>query len=59
MASLYADEQFSLAVVKLLRTFGHDIVTVQESGNTGLSDPDVLLFAVTNERAVLTQNRRH
>jgi hypothetical protein len=25
MASLYADEQFALLVVELLRTFGHDI----------------------------------
>lgn len=58
MASLYADEQFPLLVVELLRTFGHDILTVQEAGNTGLPDPDVLAFAVSNERAVLTQNRR-
>jgi hypothetical protein len=58
MASLYADEQFPLLVVELLRTFGHDIFTVQEAGNTGLPDPDVLAFAVSNERAVLTQNRR-
>ncbi|MBW4573495.1 MAG: DUF5615 family PIN-like protein [Tolypothrix carrinoi HA7290-LM1] len=58
MASLYADEQFPLLVVELLRTFGHDILTVQEAGNTGLPDPDVLAFAVSNQRAVLTQNRR-
>jgi predicted nuclease of predicted toxin-antitoxin system len=58
MASLYADEQFPLPVVELLRNFGHDILTVQEAGNAGLPDPDVLAFAVSNERAVLTQNRR-
>jgi predicted nuclease of predicted toxin-antitoxin system len=58
MASLYADEQFPLLVVQLLRTFGHNILTVQEAGNIGLPDPDVLAFAVSNERAVLTQNRR-
>ena len=58
MASLYADEQFPLPVVKLLRTLGHDVLTVQEAGNTGLPDPDVLAFAVSNNRAVLTQNRR-
>lgn len=58
MANLYADEQSPLLVVELLRTLGHDILTVQEAGNTGLPDPDVLAFAVSNERAVLTQNRR-
>ncbi len=58
MASLYADEQFPLPVVKLLRTLGHDVLTVQEAGNAGLPDPDVLAFAVSNNRAVLTQNRR-
>jgi hypothetical protein len=58
MASLYADEQFPLPAVELLRAFGHDLLTVQESGNVGFSDPDVLAFAVKNERAVLTQNRR-
>ncbi len=34
------------------------ISTVQEAGNTGLPDPDVLAFAVSNQRAVLTQNCR-
>lgn len=38
-ASLYADEQFPLLVVELLLAFGHDILTVQEAGNTGLPDP--------------------
>jgi predicted nuclease of predicted toxin-antitoxin system len=59
MARLYADEQFPLPVVELLRTKGHDSLTVQEAGNTGDGDPEVLAFAVSNERAVLTQNRRH
>jgi predicted nuclease of predicted toxin-antitoxin system len=58
VASLYADEQFPRKVSELLRTLGHDILTVQEAGNTGSSDPDVLAFATSNNRAVLTQNRR-
>jgi predicted nuclease of predicted toxin-antitoxin system len=58
MAFLYADEQFPLPIVKLLRDLGHDVLTVQESGNSGLSDPEVLEFAIVNERTVLTQNRR-
>jgi predicted nuclease of predicted toxin-antitoxin system len=45
VASLYADEQFPRKVSELLRTLGHDVLTVQEAGNTGSSDPDVLAFA--------------
>ncbi|MBD1834847.1 DUF5615 family PIN-like protein [Cyanobacteria bacterium FACHB-472] len=60
MARLYADEQFPLPVVELLRPMNHDILTVQEAGNAGLKIPDeqVLAFAVRNERAVLTLDRQ-
>lgn len=58
MARLYADEQFPLPAVELLRTLGHDLLTVQAAGNAGFSDPEVLAFAVSTVRAVLTQNRR-
>ena len=58
MAKLYADEQFPLPVVELLRALGHDVLTVQQARNAGGSDPEVLAFAVRNERTVLTQNRR-
>lgn len=59
MALLYADEQFPKIVVELLRALGHDVLTVQEArnANRGIPDEDVLAFAVTNERAVLTLNR--
>lgn len=59
MAFLYADEQFPRIVVELLRALGHDVLTVQEArnANLGIPDEDVLAFAVTNERAVLTLNR--
>jgi hypothetical protein len=33
MARFYADEQFPLPVVELLRNLGHDDLTVQEAGN--------------------------
>jgi hypothetical protein len=61
MASLYTDEHFPLPVIELLRTFGHDVLTAQEAGNANLRIPDenVLAFAVSHGRAVLTQNRRH
>jgi uncharacterized protein with PIN domain len=60
MARLYADEQFPLLVVQFLRALGHDVLTVQEAGNAGLKIPDdkVLEFALSQERAVLTLNRR-
>ncbi|XGW00464.1 MAG: DUF5615 family PIN-like protein [Leptolyngbya sp. BL-A-14] len=52
MARLYADEQFPLPVVEALRSFGHDVLTVQESGNAGFADPQVLAFAISQKRAV-------
>ena len=59
MARLYSDEQFPKIVVKLLREFGHDILTVQEAGkaNQRIPDEDVLAFAIADNRAVLTINR--
>jgi len=58
MARLYADEQFPRQVVQNLRSLGHDVQTVQEAGNAGLPDEDVLAFATSENRAVLTVNRR-
>ncbi|NET82264.1 MAG: hypothetical protein F6J94_10045 [Moorea sp. SIO1F2] len=58
MVRLYADEQFPRQVVELLRSLEHDVLTVQEAGNQGLSDEAVLAFAVNQNRAVLTLNRR-
>jgi predicted nuclease of predicted toxin-antitoxin system len=58
MAKIYADEQFPRPVVELLRELGHDVLTVKESGNDGFADPEVLEFAMANDRIVLTQNRR-
>lgn len=61
MARLYADENFPMPVVHELRTMGHDVLTVTESAQAGLSVPDdqVLLHAIAGGRAVLTLNRRH
>ncbi|MGH2416412.1 MAG: DUF5615 family PIN-like protein [Microcystaceae cyanobacterium] len=60
MARLYADEQFPRRVTELLRALGHDVLTVQEAGkaNLRIPDEDVLAFARSNKRAVLTLNRR-
>lgn len=60
MARLYADEQYPYPVVELLRDLGHDVLTVQEAdkANQRISDPDVLAFATSSKRAVITQNRK-
>ncbi|WP_373544254.1 DUF5615 family PIN-like protein [Chamaesiphon sp.] len=60
MISLYADEQFPLPVVERLRIKGYDVLTVKDAGkaNQGISDEDVLAFANSQNRAVITQNRR-
>lgn len=61
MASLYADENFPFQVVVELRNLGHDVRTAQEAGhaNQGLDDDVVLRHAMSDQRAVLTHNRRH
>lgn len=45
-------------MVELLRSLGHDALTVQEASNAGTSDLEVFAFAIANHRAVLTQNRQ-
>lgn len=59
MARFYADEQFPVQVVELLRSLGHDVLTVQEAGSANQRIPDdaVLTFAIGQERAILTINR--
>ncbi len=59
MARLYADEQFPKIVSQLLGSMGHDVLTVQEAGNSNLGIPDdrVLAFAIAEQRAVITINR--
>jgi Domain of unknown function (DUF5615) len=54
---LYADEDFALPVVKILRQFGHEVITVQADGRTSVPDPDVLARAASLGRVVLTYNR--
>ncbi len=60
MARIYANENFPRQVVERLRQLGHDVLTTQEAGNAGqaIADPNVLAFAIRDDRAVLTLNRR-
>jgi hypothetical protein len=61
MARLYANGNFPLPVVQELRQLGHDVLTIQETGqaNQSLSDEEVLAFACTERRMLLTMNRKH
>jgi predicted nuclease of predicted toxin-antitoxin system len=58
---LYADENFPVPAVEELRRLGHDVLTSHEAGKSGRAVPDeeVLAFALENDRALLTLNRRH
>jgi hypothetical protein len=60
VARLYANENFPLAVVEVLRSLGHDVLTVREADrdNQRISDEDVLTFATSKLRAVISINRR-
>jgi len=61
MAHLYANENFPLPVVEELRRLGHEALTSYEAGKAGQAIPDeeVLEFARSENRTLLTLNRRH
>jgi hypothetical protein len=58
---LYANENFPLPVVEELRSLGHDVLTVQETGkgNQSMPDDEVLAFSAGDRRALLSLNRKH
>jgi len=58
---LYANENFPLPTVEVLRELAHDVLTSHDAGRTNRKIPDeeVLSFAVSQGRALLTLNRRH
>lgn len=60
MANLYGNENFRRRIVETLRELGHDVLTSFEAGNAnqGIPDDEVLDFAHTNNRIVLTFNRK-
>ena len=60
MVRFYANENFPFPVVEELRRFGHDALTMAETGkaNQQVTDEDVLAFAVSEQSVVLTRNRR-
>lgn len=58
---LYSNENFDQRVVIALREMGHDVLTSLEAGraNQRIPDQEVLEFAKSAARAVLTFNRLH
>ena len=60
MARLYTNEHFPAKAVKKLRELEHDVLTIFEAGNAGQRIPDdqVLAYATSNARVVVTINRR-
>jgi hypothetical protein len=61
MARFYADENFPVPVVQVLRQLGHDVLTIGEAGKANLqySDSAVLQDAAGLDRCVLTLNGKH
>jgi hypothetical protein len=61
MAAFYANENFPLPTVLTLRSLGHDVLTIQETGRGGAAVPDeeVLALAAAERRILLTLNRKH
>ncbi len=61
MVRLYSNENFPFPVVEELRRLGRDVLTVLDTGHAGQawSDEQVLAFATSEQRALLTLNRKH
>jgi hypothetical protein len=61
VARFYSNENIALQVVLELRRLGHDVLTSLDAGkaNAAVPDSDVLAFAVTEKRILLSNNRRH
>lgn len=61
MARYYSNENIALQLVIELRKLGADVVTSLEAGNANVAipDEDVLAFAASHDRILLSHNRRH
>ena len=61
MAHLYSKENFPVPAVETLRELGHDVLTSHNAGrsNRRIPDEDVLEYATSQNRALLTLNRKH
>lgn len=52
----YLDEHIPSAVAGGLRRRGVDVLTVQEAGRSGLTDPEQLRFALSEQRVLVTMD---
>jgi hypothetical protein len=61
VARFYSNENIPLQVVQELRRIGHDVLTSLEAGraNAAVPDAQVLEYAATEGRILLSHNRRH
>jgi hypothetical protein len=61
VARFYSNENIAQPVVTELRRLGHDVLTSLEAGKANASVPDseVLAFATTQGRILLSHNRLH
>lgn len=57
---LYGNENLRQPLVLELRKLGYDILTSREANqdNQGIPDPEVLRFAISHKRALITYNRQ-
>ena len=61
MARFYSNENSPLLTVVKLRELGHEVATALEAGNANqrVADEAVLAYGISENRAVLTINRKH
>jgi len=55
--AFYLDENIDILVAKILRARGYKVLTTDDAGRKGKSDPEQLEFAVEHELAIVTMNR--
>src|SRR5262249_36765239 len=58
-AKVYLDEDVSVLLAELLKARGFDASTALASGMLGKLDEEQLAYAVVQQRALLTHNRKH
>jgi hypothetical protein len=61
LARFYSNENFPLPAVEALRELGHDILTSFDAdrSNRRIPDEEVLQYATSEDRVLLTLNRKH
>ncbi|AOY79944.1 DUF5615 family PIN-like protein [Moorena producens JHB] len=54
---LYFDEDVNVLIADLVRAKGFDVTTARDAGQLRATDPEQLLYAVSQGRALVTHNR--